>query len=219
MNKTESLAKLVVFVAFASGPLGCNSPQTRTASGGSGVTGGQGAADGPSTAPASGGAMASGGTGSGGLVGGGTPARCSPGAPLSSGGSNGGSGEAATGGGTTSPPDGGLTGSGGAASPLDASRDGTAAESGGSGGSGASAGGACAGLFCEDFESGKIDPAIWDVKTSGGQTLMVQKTLVAHGQYAAQFHAAPNILSYDLLITKNAPAGLRGHHFGRAYSR
>jgi hypothetical protein len=75
----------------------------------------------------------------------------------------------------------------------------------------------CIGLFCEDFESGGIDPNVWDVKTSSGQTVVVQKTTVAHGTYAAQFHALPNVLSYDLIMTKNAPAGLRGHHFGRAY--
>jgi hypothetical protein len=75
----------------------------------------------------------------------------------------------------------------------------------------------CAGLFCENFESGKIDLNVWNIKTSGGQTVVVQGTMVAHGSYAAQFHALPNVLSYDLIITKNAPAGLRGHHFGRAY--
>ncbi|MDP9148993.1 MAG: hypothetical protein M3O36_03490, partial [Myxococcota bacterium] len=75
----------------------------------------------------------------------------------------------------------------------------------------------CARLFCEDFESGKIDPTVWNVKTSGGQTVVVQSAMAAHGKYAAQFHALPNVLSYDLLITKSAPAGLSGHHFGRAY--
>ena len=55
------------------------------------------------------------------------------------------------------------------------------------------------------------------MRTSGGQTVVVQRANVAHGTYAAQFHANPNVLSYDLIITRNAPAGLRGHHFGRAY--
>ena len=44
-----------------------------------------------------------------------------------------------------------------------------------------------------------------------------KKSVVAHGQYAVKFHAVPNIVSYDFIITKSAPAGLRGHHFGRAY--
>jgi hypothetical protein len=84
------------------------------------------------------------------------------------------------------------------------------------GSAGASATG-CAGLFCEDFEQGGLDPAVWNTQTSGGQTVVVQSSVVAHGKYAAQFHAKPNILSYDFIITKNAPAALRGHHFGRAY--
>jgi hypothetical protein len=81
----------------------------------------------------------------------------------------------------------------------------------------AGVGDGCAGLFCEDFERGVIDTATWNVQTSGGQTVVVQSTTVAHGKYAAQFHANPNIESYDFIITKNAPAALQGHHFGRAY--
>jgi hypothetical protein len=75
----------------------------------------------------------------------------------------------------------------------------------------------CPGLFCEDFEKGTIDPTIWSLQANGGQTVAVQTSVVAHGKYAAQFHANPNIVSYDFIITKNAPAALRGHHFGRAY--
>jgi hypothetical protein len=76
---------------------------------------------------------------------------------------------------------------------------------------------ACAGLFCDDFESGGIDPNLWNVRTSGGQTVVVQRANVAHGTYAVQFHAQPNIVSYDFIMSKSAPAELRGHHFGRAY--
>jgi hypothetical protein len=83
------------------------------------------------------------------------------------------------------------------------------------GGDGAAGG--CPGLFCEDFETGMLDPSIWNVQTSGGQTVVVETSVVAHGKYAAQFHANPNIESYDFIITKNAPAALNGHHFGRAY--
>jgi hypothetical protein len=84
----------------------------------------------------------------------------------------------------------------------------------------ASPGSGCAGLFCEDFEKGAIDPAIWDLKVNGGQAppnLVTQAGLVAHGKYAAHFHATPNTVSYDFMITKNPPAALKGHHFGRAY--
>jgi hypothetical protein len=78
----------------------------------------------------------------------------------------------------------------------------------------------CVGLFCEDFEKGTLDPAIWDVKVNGGQqmpTVVTQAGLVAHGKYAAHFHANPSVVSYNFIITKNPPAALRGHHFGRAY--
>lgn len=78
----------------------------------------------------------------------------------------------------------------------------------------------CVGLFCEDFEKGTLDPAIWDVKVNGGQQMPIvvtQTGLVAHGRYAARFHANPGVVSYNFMITKNPPVALRGHHFGRAY--
>jgi hypothetical protein len=75
----------------------------------------------------------------------------------------------------------------------------------------------CASLFCEDFETGQIVPATWDINATAGNTVTVQQTKVAHGRYAAQFHAAPSSMGYDFLIAKNAPSQLRTHHFGRAY--
>jgi hypothetical protein len=131
----------------------------------------------------------------------------------SSGGTSSVGGGGATGGGGTS--------GGGGSSAGNAGNAGQgAAAAGSNGGDAGGAGGApsgCSGLFCEDFESGAFAPAVWNVQTSGGQSALVQKTKVAHGTYAAQFHALPNVLSYDLILTKNAPAALRGHHFGRAY--
>jgi hypothetical protein len=78
----------------------------------------------------------------------------------------------------------------------------------------------CKGLFCEDFESGTIDPAVWDVKTNGGQpppAVVSQAGMVGHGKFAAHFHANPSTVSYDFIITRKPPAALGGHHFGRAY--
>jgi hypothetical protein len=73
-------------------------------------------------------------------------------------------------------------------------------------------------LFFEDFERGTLDPAVWATQYNGGQSgAVVQTANAAHGKYAVQFHANPNVVSYDFIITKNAPAALRGHHFGRAY--
>lgn len=80
--------------------------------------------------------------------------------------------------------------------------------------------GGCPGVFCEDFETGRIDPAIWNIQVNGGQPMpavVSQTGMVAHGRYAARFHVNPNVVSYGFIITKNPPADLRGHHFGRAY--
>jgi hypothetical protein len=76
---------------------------------------------------------------------------------------------------------------------------------------------ACSSAFCEDFESGQIDPATWTVQTSAGNTVMVQRAKAAHGQYAAQFHSPGIAKSYDFIIASNVPPQLRGHHYGRAY--
>jgi hypothetical protein len=126
---------------------------------------------------------------------------------------NGGATANTTGGTATANGGAGATVNGGAANAAGAANTGGGTAHAGSGGTNAG----CSGIFCEDFESGSLNPAVWDSQTSGGQTVTVQSALTAHGKYAAQFHAKPNIQSYDFIITKNAPATLRGHHFGRAY--
>jgi hypothetical protein len=73
----------------------------------------------------------------------------------------------------------------------------------------------CAGLFCEDFESGQIDPDKWDLRTGVGGTLVVQEQRVAHGKFALQVHGVAGPADYALIVTKAAPAALRGAHFGR----
>jgi len=80
------------------------------------------------------------------------------------------------------------------------------------------AGSTCPGLFCEDFETGQLDPGKWDTQTKGG-TVEVQKMTVAHGSYALHFHgsANPGMLDYAYVIAHNAPPGLLTHNFGRAY--
>jgi hypothetical protein len=77
----------------------------------------------------------------------------------------------------------------------------------------------CPGILCEDFERGSIDPTKWDIQTKGG-TVAVESMLAAHGKYAVQFHGqdlATTAQDYAFIITKNGPAELRVHHFGRAY--
>lgn len=103
-----------------------------------------------------------------------------------------------------------------------AGSDGVAGLGPGGGGSDAAAGAAgagCAGLFCEDFESGALDPAVWRIEANQGQTVEVESELAAHGNYAVQFHGAPNVVSYDFIIARHLPTALSGHHFGRAYFR
>lgn len=144
-------------------------------------------------------------------------------------------GSASTGGGDTTVPGGASNGGtplgGGGTSGNDGASSSTGATSGGSevgGGGNSSAGGsapggaggqasACVGLFCENFESGQLDPAVWTVKANQGQTMKVQRERVAHGNYAVQFHGAPNVVSYNFIIATDAPAELRGHHYGRTY--
>jgi hypothetical protein len=77
----------------------------------------------------------------------------------------------------------------------------------------------CAGLFCEDFESGQLDPAKWTMPSIGTATMKVQQAIAAHGKYAVQFHgnASPPAADYAYIISKNAPAALQRHNFGRAY--
>ena len=114
---------------------------------------------------------------------------------------------------------------GNGASGAGANAGGAGSSSGG--GSGAGSGGtggatstpACGGLFCEDFELGQVDVNKWDTQKNGG-TFEVESTLVAHGKYAVHFHgldlATAKTQDYAFLISKNLPAELKTHHFGRA---
>jgi len=126
--------------------------------------------------------------------------------------SNGSGGSAGGGQGGTAAGGGGAAGSGGM-------KDGAAGQAGGSGSSGSGAGGpaACPGLFCEDFESGSIDPAKWDTSTKGG-TLAVQSQQVAHGKYALHLQGlGSGSDDWATLFAKNSPAALNAATtFGRA---
>jgi hypothetical protein len=83
------------------------------------------------------------------------------------------------------------------------------------------AGSACAGVFCEDFELGMVDPSRWDVQMTGGATVTIQSQTVAHGKYAAQFHSlgpsGGSPQDYAYIIASSVPASLHVHNFGRAY--
>jgi hypothetical protein len=106
----------------------------------------------------------------------------------------------------------------GALPPDSAATDGPAVTPPDSGALAGDAGSACPGLFCEDFEQGPtVDMAKWVSYTNNGATLEVQKTVVAHGSYAAHFRELGMGNSYAYLVTKNVPAALQAHNFGRAY--
>jgi len=73
-------------------------------------------------------------------------------------------------------------------------------------------------VFTEDFESGKINPAVWDTRTQGVATIAVQQDQAAHGKYALQVHypeMAP--ASYAFIINPHLPESVKTHFFGRAY--
>jgi hypothetical protein len=90
----------------------------------------------------------------------------------------------------------------------------------GAGGAGDSSPGApCAGLFCEDFEEGQLDPAKWEVQMGGGGMESLQQETVAHGKYALHMHGTGAGGDFALIVTKSAPKALQGSGpiFGRAY--
>ena len=83
-------------------------------------------------------------------------------------------------------------------------------------------------LVSENFESGKIDPNVWEQRVTGTVELKVVQDPTAHGKYALQVHypadagrqphGAPNAgPAYGYLVAKNIPEAARTHLFGRAY--
>jgi hypothetical protein len=118
--------------------------------------------------------------------------------------------------------DGGSSGGGGstdaALGGAGGSRDGST-DTGASADGGSSDGAACAGLFCEDFEQGQLDPAKWEVFVGAGGTQMIDQKVVAHGKYAFHVHGTGARGDFATILTKNAPTALRGAGpvFGRAY--
>ena len=74
--------------------------------------------------------------------------------------------------------------------------------------------------FKEDFESGKIDPAVWDQRVTGTATVAVEETEGAHGKYALHVHY-PDMAarSYAFVVANHLPDSVRTHFFGRAYMK
>jgi hypothetical protein len=76
-------------------------------------------------------------------------------------------------------------------------------------------------VFTENFESGKIDPAIWDQRVNGTDTIAVEAADGAHGKYALHIHvpdmAARN--GYAFLVNGHLPDTVKTHFFGRVYMK
>lgn len=73
-------------------------------------------------------------------------------------------------------------------------------------------------LFTENFESGKLDPAVWDSRTMGTATLAVEPVEGAHGKFALHVHYPDDARnSYAFAVNNHLPEGVKTHFFGRAY--
>ena len=75
-------------------------------------------------------------------------------------------------------------------------------------------------VFTENFESGKIDPAIWDTRVAGTATIAVEQVEGGHGKYALHVHY-PDMAaaSYAFVVATHLPDSVRTHFFGRAYMK
>jgi hypothetical protein len=75
-------------------------------------------------------------------------------------------------------------------------------------------------VFTENFESGKIDPAVWDQRVAGTATIAVEPADGAHGKYALHVHY-PDMAaaSYAFVVATHLPDSVRTHFFGRAYMK
>jgi hypothetical protein len=71
--------------------------------------------------------------------------------------------------------------------------------------------------FTEDFESGAINPAIWDLRTNRTATVEVVQDRVAHGKSALKVHYPTGSRGSYAFIAARLPDSLHDHFYGRAY--
>jgi len=71
--------------------------------------------------------------------------------------------------------------------------------------------------FSEKFESGKIDPAVWDQRVTGTATIAVEETEGAHGKYALHVHLSGHgrRAATPSSSPTHLPDSVRTHFFGR----
>jgi hypothetical protein len=75
-------------------------------------------------------------------------------------------------------------------------------------------------VFTENFESGKIDPAVWEQRVTGTATIAVEPADGAHGQYALHVHYPETAGgSFAFVVATHLPDSVRTHFFGRAYMK
>lgn len=75
-------------------------------------------------------------------------------------------------------------------------------------------------VFQETFESGKIDPSVWDQRVMGTATAAVEAADGAHGKYALHIHYPEMAArSYAFVVATHLPESVRTHFFGRAYMK
>jgi len=72
-------------------------------------------------------------------------------------------------------------------------------------------------VFSENFESGKLDPAVWDTRTNNGAVVKVQSDIVHGGKYALQVHYPAAAGAFGFIVAPHLPDSVRTHFFGRAY--
>jgi hypothetical protein len=72
-------------------------------------------------------------------------------------------------------------------------------------------------VFSESFESGKLDPAVWDTRTNNGAVVKVQSDIVHGGKYALQVHYPAASGAWGFIVAPHLPDSVRTHFFGRAY--
>src|ERR1700679_1823189 len=72
----------------------------------------------------------------------------------------------------------------------------------------------------ESFESGKLDPAVWDQRVTGTATVAVEPVDGAHGKYALHVHYPEMAArSYAFVVATHLPESVKTHFFGRAYMK
>jgi hypothetical protein len=75
-------------------------------------------------------------------------------------------------------------------------------------------------VFQESFESGKLDPAVWDQRVTGTSTIAVEAVDGAHGKYALHVHYPEMAArSYAFVVATHLPESVKTHFFGRAYMK